>query len=107
MTGSDGREGPAVESRARTLGRPSGVDEDSGRPVGVAVYDHPGNLRHPTHWKCFAQEGFGFVNPAFVLAEPYTLEPDDTLHCATASSSIPGWATGGARGEAQRFAATA
>jgi hypothetical protein len=57
-----------------------------GRPAGVAMLDHPSNLRHPTRWHA---RGYGLcaANP-FALADftgdksndgSYTVQPGDTL----------------------------
>lgn len=70
LEGSKGAAGRIVNSEgeeaAKVWGRParwvdySGVIE--GRPVGIAVFDHPGNLRHPTRWHA---RGYGLfaANP--------------------------------------------
>lgn len=42
--------------------------------AGVAIFEHPENLRHPNHWKTFGQDGFGYINPSLVMHEPIHLE---------------------------------
>lgn len=48
---------------------------DGGRDLvgGIAFFDHPSNPRYPSYWKTFGQDGFGYINPAFVMMEPYPL----------------------------------
>ncbi len=41
--------------------------------AGVAIFDHPANPRHPTPWRFIAEPGFGYLNPALLLAEPLTV----------------------------------
>lgn len=45
---SEGRSGKAVWGRRARWIAAAGVAD--GRPVGVALFDHPDNLRHPTWW---------------------------------------------------------
>jgi hypothetical protein len=56
------------ERNATAWGRPARWVDYSGtidgKPVGIAVFDHPGNLRHPTRWHArgyglFAANPFG------------------------------------------------
>lgn len=51
------------------------VDSASGRLAGVAILDHPGNLRFPSQWHCILQttHQFGYFSPAPLWSEPYTL----------------------------------
>jgi len=50
----------------------------SDRAVGVAIFDHPSNLRHPTHF-CTLDEAFGFISTAFTFNEPYVITAGETL----------------------------
>lgn len=73
LSGSHGAAGMIVNSEGErdgeAWGRParwvdySGTIE--GRPVGIAIFDHPGNLRHPTRWHA---RGYGLfaANPLCV-----------------------------------------
>jgi hypothetical protein len=46
--------------------------------VGIAIFDHPSNLRHPTRF--FATDGaFGFISTSFAYDVPYTIPAGDTL----------------------------
>jgi hypothetical protein len=47
----------------------------TGQPAGVAVFDHPKNLRHPSYWhNCmYSNTKFGYFSPALLWKEPYTL----------------------------------
>lgn len=63
-------------------GKPAQWCELSGvlgnEPVGVAVFDHPSNLRHPT--KFFASdEAFGFISTSFAYDQPYIIPAGESL----------------------------
>jgi hypothetical protein len=59
----------------------------NGKPAAVTIFDHPGNLRHPTPWfVVFSQTHpkwvntpFWYLNAAFLDHEPFTLLPDRPL----------------------------
>ncbi len=53
--------------------------EAAGRPAGVAVLDHPANLRHPTPWYVILGKDMRYFSPAFLFYEPYTLPAGKTL----------------------------
>lgn len=77
---SEGRQNKEVEhQRARWADVTGASDGGRGLYAGVAMFDHPNNVRHPTHWRCILDPGFGYLNPAFVLAEPYTLSKGRSL----------------------------
>lgn len=89
---SEGRRNEAVEhQRARWVDL-SGAS-DGGRDLvgGIAMFDHPDNPRYPTHWRCILNPGFGYINPAFVLAEPYQLAPATPLTLRYRVLVHPGW----------------
>ncbi len=49
-----------------------------GRWVGLVVFDHKGNPRHPTFW-FVKDEPSGFLSPAFTYAQAYLLQPNQPL----------------------------
>ncbi|MBI4580822.1 MAG: PmoA family protein, partial [Planctomycetes bacterium] len=51
------------------------VSTITGTTAGVAVFDHPGNLRYPSYWHdvIMDQPKFGYFSPAPLWSEPYTL----------------------------------
>jgi len=72
---------------------------------GIAVFDHPANPRHPTHWRCMLEPGFGFVNAALVHAEPYVMPVGDSLALRYRVLVHPGWGEPSAlEDEWERFA---
>jgi hypothetical protein len=75
---SEGRTGEATNAQRARWADLTGVTAD-GRAAGIAMFDHPGNPRHPTYWRTIIEPGFGYLNPAFVLAEPFTLDAGGTL----------------------------
>ncbi|MBE7463039.1 MAG: PmoA family protein [Planctomycetes bacterium] len=44
------------------------------RHAGVAFFDHPHNPRYPTPWYVLLQPGFGYLNPAFLMEAPHTVQ---------------------------------
>ncbi len=57
------------------------VDIASGRPAGLAILDHPDNLRFPSQWHCILQttHHFGYFSPAPLWSEPHTLAAGKSL----------------------------
>ncbi|MHC4198509.1 MAG: DUF6807 family protein [Planctomycetota bacterium] len=49
----------------------------SGRAAGVAVFDHPENLRHPSPW--YVAKGMPYFSPALLFNKPYTLAAGKSL----------------------------
>ncbi|HID05824.1 MAG TPA: hypothetical protein EYP10_01625, partial [Armatimonadetes bacterium] len=46
---------------------------------GIAIFDHPSNLNHPTTWANYYFRNRGFLNPTFPGARKYTIEPHKPL----------------------------
>jgi hypothetical protein len=73
------------ESYERPIGVPalwgdlSGTfDGGKGKQGGVAIFDHPENVRHPSPW--YGANGAGhYLNAAFLFHEPLNLENGQTL----------------------------
>ncbi|MBI5688331.1 MAG: PmoA family protein [Verrucomicrobia bacterium] len=66
FTNSEGATG-----QTETHGKPARWMDFSGKPGGVAVFDHPSNLRHPTPW--YVAAGMPYFSPALIFNEPLTL----------------------------------
>ena len=64
-----------LESRIRRASLTAPID---GTVVGVAIFDHPANPRHPTPWYVSVGQ-MGFFNPAFLFDQPYTLPAGKSL----------------------------
>jgi len=70
----------------------------NGKQAGIAVLDHPGNLRHPSPWYVSLDTNvpFGYFSPAILFDGPYTLPAGESLtlryrvlvHPGRADSSI-------------------
>lgn len=103
---SEGRTGAAVEhARARWVDLSGAADGGFDRAAGLAIFDHPANERHPSHWRCILEPGFGYINPSFVLAEPYVLDPGRMLRLRYRVLIHDGWPnTEELEREAQHFA---
>jgi len=56
------------------------AETESG-PAGVAILDHPQNLRHPSPWYVTMSTGvpFGYFSPAVLFREPHTLRAGQSL----------------------------
>jgi len=67
---SEGRKGKEGHGKPAKWADFSG--EVDGKAVGVAIFDHPDNPRHPTPWYV-ATGKMGYLNPAFLFHEPFTL----------------------------------
>ncbi len=48
-----------------------------GKPAGIAIFDHPDNLRYPSRW--YVAKGMPYVSPAVLFSEPYTLRAGKSL----------------------------
>jgi len=49
----------------------------SGPSSGIAVFDHPGNLRHPSPW--YINEGLPYFSPALLYNSPLELAPEQEI----------------------------
>jgi hypothetical protein len=50
-----------------------------GKPVGIAILDHPNNLRHPSPWYVIITKDMRYFSPALLYYEPYTLKAGAVL----------------------------
>ena len=59
----------------------SGADADTRREAGMAVLDHPGNLRHPSPWYVIMdpKAPFGYFSPAVLFRKAFTLPAGKVL----------------------------
>ncbi|MBL7190042.1 MAG: PmoA family protein, partial [Phycisphaerae bacterium] len=71
---SEGREGKEAHGKNGRWMDFSGRTPD-GKAAGIAVFDHPMNLRHPSPWyvSVDAETPFGYFSPAILFNKPYTL----------------------------------
>jgi len=53
----------------------------NGKPGGIAIFDHPSNVRHPSPWFLVLNPNvpFGYFSPAVLFEKPYTLSAGRTL----------------------------
>ncbi len=72
-------DGPIAEAgwrEDRYRGRHEALDYSGlldGRPVGIAIFDHPSNPRSPTPWYVIRSAEMSFFTPALLCYEPMTL----------------------------------
>lgn len=77
---AQGRRNQAIEHQRAAWATLGGkVDGGPDLQAGVAVFDHPANLGHPTHWRYITDPGFAYLNPSPVLAGPIAVAPGETL----------------------------
>jgi len=48
-----------------------------GKVVGVTIFDHPENLRHPSPW--YVEKGMPYFSPAVLFNKPYTIAAGKSL----------------------------
>ncbi len=74
---ADSTEGPVeFNDPSRYRGRAVALDYHgliNGRPIGVAVCDHPKNLNHPTPWYVIRAQPMSYFSPAVLCYGPHTL----------------------------------
>jgi hypothetical protein len=79
-----GIKGWAFATSEGKMGAAQGNGEDarwvdfSGQKAGVAVFDHPANLRHPSPW--YLNEQLPYFSPAILLNEPLELAAGQMLN---------------------------
>ena len=77
---AEGRRHKAIEHRRAAWATLGGrLDGGPDLRAGVAMFDHPTNPGHPTHWRYIADPGFAYLNPSPLLADPITVAPGKTL----------------------------
>ena len=77
---SEGRRNMAGHGQhARWLDFSGIVDRTASKAAGVAIFDHPGNPRHPTPWYIIMSGHFGYVGPAFLFDRGYILPKRKSL----------------------------
>jgi len=60
----------------------SGLVGPEKKAVGVAMFDHPSNPRHPSPWYIIMSGAFGYFSPAFLFDKPFTLPAGQSLTLA-------------------------
>ncbi|MHC4096540.1 MAG: DUF6807 domain-containing protein [Planctomycetota bacterium] len=49
----------------------------NGKEAGITIFDHPGNLRHPSPW--YVEKGMPYFSPAVLFDKPYTIAARESL----------------------------
>ena len=70
---SEGRNGMAGHGKKARWMDFSGGFKPTGAPAGVAIFDHPQNLRHPSPWYVSDKANMPYFGPAPLFAERYVL----------------------------------
>lgn len=81
-----------------------------GAEVGVAILDHPANLRHPVRWyaNVNAKSSFNFLNSAWIQLQPFELAANETFTLRYRVLVHPQrWPAARLDAEQKKFAATA
>ena len=91
----------------RYRGRHTALDYSGlldGRPVGVAIIDHPQNPRVPTPWYVIRSSEMSFFTPAVICYGPLTLPPGGSITLRYRVIVHPGrWDAARLRQEYERF----
>lgn len=61
----------------------------SGANAGVAMFDHPANMRHSSPW--YLAEGMPYYSPALLFDEPFTLKHGESFSLKYRVLVHPGW----------------
>ena len=69
---SKGREAQKIHGQPGAVWVDASGKTTGGKQAGVAMFDHPSNLRHPSPW--FIVKGMPYFSPAFLFNKPYTLK---------------------------------
>jgi len=71
---SEGRKGMQAHGKKARWMDFSGITP-TGKSAGIAIFDHPHNLRHPSPWFVIMnpEVPFGYFSPAVLFNKPYTL----------------------------------
>ncbi len=77
--GSEGFHFLTSEGKDGGHGRPARWVDLSGPSAGIAILDHPGNLRHPSPWYLSEKPGMLYFGPALLFDEPLELAARQTL----------------------------
>jgi len=74
---SKGRKGDAIKGKPGAVWVDASGKTTSGKEAGVAIFDHPSNLRHPTPW--YIAKGMPYFSPAILYNKSYLLAKGKTL----------------------------
>lgn len=81
--GADSTDGPVeFNSQSRFRGKAQAMDYHGlidGRPVGVAICDHPENLNQPTQWYAIRSQTMSYFSPAVICYGPHTLKASQSM----------------------------
>ena len=56
-----------------------GAKDEKPAAAGMAIFDHPSNPRHPTHWYLSDNAGLPYFGPALLFAQPLTLKAGESF----------------------------
>lgn len=93
---AEGRRHRAIEhQRSRWAAMWGRLDGGPDIRAGVAMFDHPANPGHPTHWRYIADPGFAYLNPSPILAAPLRLPAGGGLELRYRVLVFPGTGNAG------------
>ena len=80
---AESTEGPVqFNPESRFRGKAQAMDYHGlidGRPLGVAICDHPNNLNHPTPWYVIRSQTMSYFSPAVICYGPHRLEAGQSM----------------------------
>ena len=56
-----------------------GEKDEKSLSAGLAIFDHPSNPRHPTHWYLSDNAGLPYFGPALLFDQPMTLKGGESF----------------------------
>ena len=80
---ADSTDGPIeFNDQSRFRGKALALDYHGlidGKPLGIAICDHPDNLNHPTPWYVIRSKPMSYYSPAVICYGPHTLKASQTF----------------------------
>jgi hypothetical protein len=80
LTGWNYRTSEGATGAATGYGKPARWADLSGPAAGITVFDHPGNIRHPSPWYLSEGPEMPYFSPALLFNEPLELAPRHSLN---------------------------
>ena len=74
---SKGREAEKIHGQPDAVWVDASGKTTGGKDAGVAMFDHPSNMRHPTPW--YVAKGMPYFSPALLYNKSYTLKKSQSF----------------------------
>lgn len=77
MIDSNGNKGSSINRKRGAVWMGASGSTAEGKEAGVAILDHPSNMRHPSPW--YAIPNMPYFSPALLYYEPFTLKQGESF----------------------------